>query len=300
MEHGDRIDARDDEVLAETLRRAGPWMERLLRPRVSGLPNLCGEGAAVVVGNHSGGQMAMFEPLLFAHAMREIGIARLPTLLLHDLMWRTPLASWLERVGAVRASKTNADALLDAGKKLLVYPGGDREVFRSFAHRDRIELGDRRGYVRLAIAHGVPVIAVVTCGLQSGFLSITDGHAVAERLPLAKKLRVGVLPITLSFPFGVSIGIPAPYVPLVSSVRLRVLPPISFPRTGPDAAADDAYVEACHEQVRSAMQIALRSLVDERRAERRQRIARWIDGAFSWLEHLGPAQHETRAPASFA
>lgn len=298
MEAGNRIDARDEGTLAEALRRFGPWMDAVLAPRATGLEHLETEGPALVVGNHSGGQLAMFEPMLFAHAMQGVGVAKLPTLLLHDVMWRTPFASWLEKVGAVRASQANADALLDAGKKVLVYPGGDREVFRPFTHRDRIELGDRRGYVRLAIAHGVPIVPVVTSGVQSGFVALTDGHALAQRFPLARKLRIGVLPITLSFPFGLSIGVPLPYVPLVSSVRLHVLPAITFPRTGVAAAKDEAYVEACHEHVRTTMQLALEQLADERRRERRWRLYGLIDRVLSFFERktLLPREHTVVAP----
>lgn len=286
MEHGNHIDARDDSTLQRAIDRLGPLLERLLSPRATGLEHLAHPGAALVVGNHSGGQMAMFEPLVLAYALRDLGVAQLPTLLLHDVMWRTPLAAWLERAGAVRASKPNTDALLSAGKKVLVYPGGDREVFRPFTHRDRVELGDRRGYVRVAIAHGIPILPVVTSGIQSGFVSLSDGHALARRFPLAKKLRVGVLPVTLSFPFGISFGLPAPYVPLASSVRIRALPPIHFPRTGPEAAADLAYVEACHEHVRTTMQVAADALATERRRARRERIVSFVDRVLAFLERM--------------
>lgn len=286
MDTGNRLDARDARTLRDALASFGPFFDRLLSPRASGIEHLRARGPALVVGNHSGGQMAMLEPLVFAHAMQSVGIEELPTLLLHDIMWRTPFAGWLEKVGAVRASGPNADGLLDAGKKVLVYPGGDREVFRPFTHRDRVELGDRRGYVKLAITHGVPIIPVVTSGIQSGFVSLTDGHWLAQRLPLARKLRVGVLPVTLSFPFGLSVGIPAPYIPLVSEVRLHALAPIHFPLTGAEAAKDEPYVEACHEHVRTAMQLALEGLADERRQHRREAIARLVDRVLGFFERL--------------
>lgn len=283
---GNRIEARDPLALRRALDRFGPTIERLWAPRASGAQHLAGPGAAVVVGNHSGGPLAMFEPLVLAHATRAVGEAHLPTLLLHEVMWKTPLGPWLERTGAMRASPPNANALLRAGRKVLVYPGGDREPFRHHRDRDRVQLGDRRGYVRLAIEHGVPVVPVVTAGMHSGFVCLGDGHALARRFPLARKLRVGVLPITLSFPFGLWVGLPPPYLPLWARVRISVLPPIHFPRTGAAAAEDAAYVEACHAHVETTMQCALDARADERRRERRWALYAYLDRALSFLERL--------------
>jgi 1-acyl-sn-glycerol-3-phosphate acyltransferase len=229
----------------------------------------------------------MFEPLMLAHALApHVGLAALPRLLLHEIMWRTPLAPAIARLGAVRASRPNADAVLARGEKVLVYPGGDREAFRSFFDRDRICFGDRRGYVALAIAHGVPLVPVVTAGMHSGFVCLDDGHAIASRFPLARALRVGVLPLTLGFPFGLMPLVPLPYLPLASGVRIRVLAPITFARSGAEAARDEAYVEACHARVVHAMQQALDALSLARTEERRARVHGWVDRAFGWLERV--------------
>jgi TolA-binding protein len=37
--------------------------------------------------------------------------------------------------------------------------------------------------VKLAIRHGVPIVPVVTTGLRSGFVCLSDGRALAERRP---------------------------------------------------------------------------------------------------------------------
>lgn len=282
---GDDPFARDPRALARALDRFGSLLTRAWRPRGEDLHHLDQDGPALVVGNHSGGPLALFEPLLLAHvARREVPVERLPSLLLHEIMWRTPLAPWLARLGAVRASPKNADTLLEAGRSVLVYPGGDREPFRTFRERDRIALGDRRGYVKLAIRHGVPIVPVVTTGVQSGFVCLSDGHDLARRFPLARHLRVGVLPITLSFPFGLWLGVPPPYVPFFARARIRALPPIHFSRCGARAAADEAYVEACHRTVVGAMQRALDQLAAERRSVRRGALHRMLDSIVDTLE----------------
>lgn len=280
---GDDPSARRPESLTRALDRAGHVLDWLWRATGHDLEHLDQAGPALFVGNHSGGPLALFEPLLLAHLARRSGVpvTSLPHLLLHEIMWRTPLAPLLERLGAVRASPENANGILGNGGRALVYPGGDREPFRPFRDRDRIRLGDRRGYVKLAIRHGVPLVPVVTTGLQSGFVCWSEGHELAARFPLARLFRVGVLPITLSFPFGLWLGVPPPYVPLFVRARVRALPPIHFTRAGEAAARDEAYVEACHRIVVHTMQTALDELARERRAERRSRLHAGLD---AWLD----------------
>lgn len=297
---GDDVDARDPSTFEKTLRLAAPVLDALLDPRVvDGAEHLDSEGAALVVGNHSGGTLAMLEPLTFARALsRHVAVERLPHLLLHEVLWHTPFARWIGRHGAVRASRANAEALFDRGRKVLVYPGGDREVYRSFRDRDRICFGDRRGYVQLALRQGVPIVPVVTAGMHSSFVTLTDGHALAERFPLAKRLRIGVLPITLGLPFGLVPFAPPPYLPVAGRVRIRVLPPIHFTRSGAEAAADEAYVEACHRVVVGAMQRALKALADERRAERRADLHGWLDRLVDRIERwTAPAHDDTPRPS---
>ncbi len=289
IEVGDDLYARSTPALARMLDRVRPWVDAAYDARATGVEHLRSPGAALVVGNHSGGPLAMFEPLVLAHALRRgLGVERMPHLLLHEVMWRTPFARGIAKLGAVRASRLNADGLLARGEKVLVYPGGDREPFRHFLDRDRIAFGERRGYLQMAIAHGVPVVPVVTAGMHSGFVCLGDGHALAQRLPLARSLRVGVLPTTLSFPFGLTFGAPPPYVPIAGRVRIRVLPPIQFTRSGAEAAADKSYVEACHRTIVNAMQRALSELSTERRDERRAALHGRIDAVVDTVASLAP------------
>src|SRR5690349_10593841 len=109
---GDDPCVRRSDVLSGVLDRIGAVLDRVWRARGEDLHHLDQAGSALIVGNHSGGPLAMFEPLLLAHlARKSVPVARLPHLLLHEIMWRTPLAPLLERMGAVRASNENAEAI---------------------------------------------------------------------------------------------------------------------------------------------------------------------------------------------
>jgi hypothetical protein len=59
-----------------------------------------------------------------------------------------------------------------------------------------------------------------------------------------------------------------PYVPRRTLFLRDVLEPIRFEREGEAAAGDAQWVEACHERVANAMQIAMDRLVGDRNRER--------------------------------
>ena len=73
----------------------------------------------------------------------------------------TPLIGGLsERVGHVRD-----EPLVQRDPELiLVYLGGDREACRLWTERNTVDPGGHRGFVRLALRTGVPVVPVVTHG----------------------------------------------------------------------------------------------------------------------------------------
>ena len=283
---------------AGLLRILGPFFDRTWRDPAA-IPLTLPQGPALFVANHSGGCLAMLEPMLLAHRLQNP--VHFPRLLLHEVMWRSPLSARLRDLGALRASPENANRLLSQGESVLVYPGGDVEPFRSFRARDHIALGDRHGYLKLALRHGVPIVPIVTSGVQSGFISLSDGRALAARLPLARRLRVGVLPITMSFPFGLSVGIPAPYIPLATEVSIRVLPALRFSGGGEDPSRNDAFVAACHAEVTRVMQRALDGLANTRREARRRALHRRLDQLVDGIEQLTNAPHskaiQTIAPA---
>jgi len=83
-----------------------------------------------------------------------------------------------------------------------------------------------------------------------------------------------VWPIIVSLPWGLTVGPILPHLPVPSRIRVDVLEPIRFERTGPEAAADDAWVERCHERVLDTMQARLDELAAEARTGRGARQTR--------------------------
>jgi 1-acyl-sn-glycerol-3-phosphate acyltransferase len=237
----------------------GPVIKRYFRAEVRGLDSMPVAGGALVVSNHSGG---MFTPdvLIFAPAFyRQFGFDRPVYTLAHYGVFIANVGDWLRRAGVIEASRENAAKALRDGAVVLVFPGGDYDSYRPTLTENVIDFGGRTGYVRTALETGVPIVPMVSIGAQETQLFLTRGDSIARRLGL-KKARIEILPISIGFPFGLSVILP-PNLPLPAKVVTRVLEPI-------DVAAEfgeDADVEEVDLHVRAVMQKALDELARERR-----------------------------------
>ncbi len=260
----DNLDNRSERHIATAVATLGAFLTRYFRSEVRGLQTIP-EGAALYVGNHNGGLM-MPEGFVFGTALyNALGLAAMPYGLGHEVAIALPgIRDLVVPLGAVRASHTNALRLFERGAKVLVYPGGDLEAMRPWRHRDRIVFGGRRGYIRLALKAGVPIVPVVAAGAHETFVILDDGRWLAKLLGADRIFRLKAWPITLCLPWGVVVGPGLLYWPLPTRILVEALPPIRFARSGDEAAADEAYVAACGEQVESAMQAALTRLARER------------------------------------
>lgn len=254
-------ETRDEAFVARFLASIRPWLRRFFDPEVRGLEHVP-EGAALMVANHNAGVLMPDLFILGDALFRGLGSRAVPYGLAHDMLFAArPLREAIEKLGAVRASPESAHLLFATGHKALVYPGGDREVMRPYRNRHRIVFGPRRGYVRMALRENVPIVPVVTAGAHEAFMVLDDGGRVARALGAHRWARVNVFPTVLSVPWGLTIGLPPPYVPVPTRIVQEILAPIHFDRSGEEAACDDAYVERCHERVVAAMQAALDRIV---------------------------------------
>ena len=230
-------------------------------PVVRGLDNLPRSGPVLLVGNHS---CLFWMPDVFAvaRAVSERRGLEIPSYALgYDFLFRVPgLGPVLERLGAIPARGDDAERALGAGALVLVYPGGDREAARPWSERDRIDFGGRRGFVRLALRTGVPVVPVVAHGSHHAIYIAARGERLARAVAL-DRLRIKVLPIFLT-PIGIT-SVLRPPIPLPAAITVQFLPPFDWSRFGPGGAEDDAVVDACYDEITTAMQSALDRLAVE-------------------------------------
>lgn len=242
------LDARDPQHMQSMLPLAWMLASVYFRAEVRGLERVPRDRPVLFVGNHSGGNMSP-DSLVFVLAHQSFfGEERPLYVLAHALVTAWPvLGAYLRRWGVNTASPDGARAALSRGASVLVYPGGDVDAHRPFTQKHRIRFDGRRGFVRLARETGVPIVPVVADGGHDTFLPLTDGRALAERLHLDELFRLKVLPISLTVPWGLTIGDFMGHLPLPTKIRMQVLDPIDVGRFEDDARAYD-YVTLCMQQ----------------------------------------------------
>ena len=256
---GNDLDAWDPEYIRVTLPLLRATFGTYFRGEVRGLENIP-DGPSLLVGNHSGGLM-IADTFILANEFYEFhGPDRRFHQLAHDMAARNPALGLIRRYGTLAASHDNARKAFAKGAPVLVYPGGDYETFRPTSHGGQIEFGGRKGWVRLALEEGVPIVPVVAVGGQETALFVTRGERAARLLQLDKLARIKVLPVSLGPPFGINLLDLPLRIPLPAKITVEVLPPIDL-RERFGAAPDH---EAVYDEVTGEMQEALTVLSDER------------------------------------
>lgn len=223
------------------------------------------EGPALLVANHNGG-LNPVDGLFLVDYYRKRGYDRPVYVLAHDILFRVKrVAEVLESVGIVRARRGQAQELLEAGHKVLVFPGGDVESMRPFKDRRRIVLAGRRGFATLALRTGAPIVPVVSAGSHETLMILTRGHRLARLLGTQKLARISSLPVVLAFPWGLLVGptCALPYLPLPAKVTFQVGEPIELGRRVGEAEAERRATDV-YGVVEQRMQSMLDELYDER------------------------------------
>jgi 1-acyl-sn-glycerol-3-phosphate acyltransferase len=257
---GDEPDDWDGEYIERTLPLLRATFCRYFRGDVRGLGNIPVGEPALLVGNHSGG-VYIADTFVFAVAFYEhFGPYRRFHQLAHDVAARMPAMGLIRRYGTLAASHENAKKAFARRAPVLVYPGGDYETFRPSWHGDQVEFGGRRGFIRLALEEGVPIVPVVAVGGQETALFVTRGQRAARFVGLDRLARIKVLPVSIGPPFGMNLLDLPGRVPLPAKITVEVLPPIDVrERFGCEPDVDEVY-----DGVTGEMQDALSGLSDER------------------------------------
>ena len=255
------LDERDPDYIRETLPRQWLLASLWYRGEVRGLGNIPEEGAVLLVGNHSGGNMTP-DTIVFSLAFNTyFGVERAFYQLAHNLVLSFPGLSFLRKYGTVAASHENSQKALRSGAALLVYPGGDYEVHRPSWDRHKVDFDGRKGFIKLALAEDVPIVPVVSIGGQETSLFLSRGEHIAKALMLDRIFRLKVLPISIAIPWGLNVGDFLGHVPLPSKIVVEALPPIHLREEfGPDPDVDEIF-----DHITRLMQETLDALAAERR-----------------------------------
>lgn len=242
------------EALARAAQDWGIWFVRHYHRLVIEVGDIPRDRPLVFVANHGFGGIFDLNVFAVMAAIRDLHLGGPVTFLVHEIAWTLDVGPLLEPLGAVPATPETAREALARGDHVVVFPGGEIDASKPFNERNSIRFGGRQGFARLALDAGAPIVPVVTAGAGNSLFVVTSGRRIARWLRLDRSVRVKALPISVSIPWGISVGAAGmlPYFPLPAQLRSRVLAPV-LPHDHLDAAQ-------LADQVVATMQEALTDL----------------------------------------
>ena len=248
----DKPDAGYDPTFVE---RTAPLLEFLwakyFRVRLLGVNNIPDAGAALLVGNHSGG--IPYDGAMLLHGVRrEHPRHRHVRPLVANFAFRSGwMANVVARVGCVRASMENALPMLTRGELVAVFPEGLKGVGKLYRERYRLARFGRGGFVRLAREAQVPLLPVAIVGAE-------EIHPVIGKITrFAEPLGIPYIPITPTFPWLGPLGL----LPVPTKWTIQIGAPIAPPKPG-----DEGGTPRVAEDVRSAIDTMIADLLSQRRS----------------------------------
>jgi 1-acyl-sn-glycerol-3-phosphate acyltransferase len=239
------------------------------------------EEKAIYVGNHNG--LLTFEVLMLFHGWwKRFGNSRRALGLAHEIALRNPFFRWLiPKIGAIPADPEIAQEALEQDYSLLIYPGGEKESFRPYKDRKIVDFYQRKGFIRLALKTGVPIIPIVSIGAHESYVILHRGEEIAERLGLKEKYNLHGVPITfrsLFFMWCVTSGIftffplllaPAAFlsifIPMPAKMNFKILPPIDPYKMMDSSLSEEENIQNIYDHVLKTMQTVLTEEYAKRR-----------------------------------
>lgn len=90
--------------------------------------------------------------------------------------------------GCVDARKSVAEKAIGMRRSILVLPGGEAEQIRTIYQRERVYLKRRKGFIKLALKHGIPVVPSYLFGVNDYYY--TSSILFQPRLWLQKSMGI--------------------------------------------------------------------------------------------------------------
>lgn len=247
-------------VIAAAVQYSKPW-HWLTSPQSYGLEHIPDHGPLLFVGNHTiFGVLDAPMMVLELYTKRGIFVRALGD----HLHFRIPLwRDLLRRYGVVDGTRENCARLMRAGKSILVFPGGGREVAKRKGEKYQLIWGHRIGFARLAIQHRCPIVPFAAVGAEDALDILVDANDVLGS-PLGAILeRLGVRTDVI-MPIVKGIG-PTP-LPRPERLYFYFAPPIET-RKYAGRYKDDAACFALRHAVERAIQRGIRFLRAKQRAD---------------------------------
>ncbi len=186
------------------------------------------ESPVLLVGIHSGAPFVWDAWTVGVQWWRRFGQARPLHGTAHDALMAIPLIGrYFRAMGVLPAAPDSIATALAEGRDVALWPGGEVDSLRPWSERDEANLAGRKGFVKMAIKAGVPIVPIATVGGADAMPVLIRGDGLSRALRLDKLLRLKVFPLAVSLPWGVA---PAalPQLPLPAKIRTRLMPAVEI------------------------------------------------------------------------
>lgn len=239
-----------------------PLMDYWFRMEIEGWDNLP-EPPVLVVGVHAGAPFVWDAWTVGIQWWRRFGSDRVLHGTAHDALMAAPLiGSYFRKMGVLPAAPDSIAGALAAGHDVALWPGGEVDSLRPWVQRDEAILAGRKGFVRMAINAGVPIVPVATVGGPDSMPVLVRGRRLARALRLDKVARLKMFPIGLSAPWGLAPSM-LPEIPLPTKIRTAFQPPVEID-PDPACANDEDYVQRKYDEVQDSIQRGMDALARRR------------------------------------
>ena len=239
-----------------------PLMDYWFRMEMEGWEHLP-PPPALLIGIHSGAPFVWDAWTVGVQWWRRFGTDRVLHGTAHDALMALPgVGAYFRKMGVLPAAPDSIATALAAGRDVALWPGGEVDSLRQWTERDKAILAGRKGFVRMAIHTGVPIVPIATVGGPDSMPVIATGRRLAKVLQLDKVARLKMFPIAVSAPWGISPAM-LPEIPLPTKIRTAFQAPVEVEHD-PERADDEEYVEEKYHEVRASIQRGMDALARRR------------------------------------
>ena len=237
------------------LQLAKPLYENYFRVKTYGIDRIPDEGAALLVGNHSG-TIALDAVMMQYAVATEHPEKRAVRNVAADLVFQLPFVGPIARkTGNVVACDEDAYALLRRGELVGVFPEGYKGVGKGWRERYKLQRFGRGGFMEVALRTRVPIIPVAIIGAEEAYPMIANAKFIARAFGFP------YFPITPTFPLLGPLGL----IPFPSKWRIEFGDPIPMDDYPEDAAEDAMLVFDLADRVRDTVQQMIYRNLNSRR-----------------------------------
>ena len=256
------LSGQDEETMQRQKFFWNTLVDHWFRMEIDGWENLP-ESPVLLVGIHSGAPFVWDAWTVGVQWWRRFGQERPLHGTAHDALMAIPvIGRYFRAMGVLPAAPDAIATALAEGRDVALWPGGEVDSLRPWRERDRANLAGRKGFVKMAIRAGVPIVPIATVGGADAMPVLMRGDRLSRALRLDKVLRLKVFPLAISLPWGIA---PAalPQLPLPAKIRTRFMPAIELD-ADPARADDDRYVDEKYDEVQRSIQRGMDALARKR------------------------------------